>query len=114
MDVSDGLAKDLARLCAASGCAARVTLAAIPLSAAAARAVAAEPGLDKSLIAGGDDYEILATVPAPAAAAFRAAAKAAGVAVTEIGDIGAGEGIRIEAPDGSLLPLDRSGWDHFA
>ena len=37
MDISDGLAKDLGRMCRASGCGARVRLADLPLSAAAAR-----------------------------------------------------------------------------
>ena len=43
MDISDGLAKDLGRMCAASGCAARVRLADLPLSPAAAKALAADP-----------------------------------------------------------------------
>ena len=45
MDISDGLAKDLARLCAASGCAARVRFAEIPLSPGCAKALAADPAL---------------------------------------------------------------------
>ena len=48
----------------------------------------------ETALTGGDDYEIVCTVPAAKADAFRAAAKAAGVAVTEIGEIKAGEGAR--------------------
>ena len=64
MDVSDGLAKDLARMCAASGCTARVRLSDVPLSPAAAKALAADPALGLRVVTGGDDYEVLATVPA--------------------------------------------------
>ena len=63
MDVSDGLAKDLARMCKASGCAAHVRLSDVPLSAAAAAAVAADPALRVLSVTGGDDYEVLAAVP---------------------------------------------------
>ena len=74
MDLSDGLAKDLGRLCAASGCAARVRLLDMPLSPPAAKALAADPTLWDRIVAGGDDYEVLATVPLAAAEKFRSAA----------------------------------------
>ena len=48
----------------------------------------------ETALTGGDDYEILCTVPPAKAEAFRAAAQAARVAVTEIGEIEAGEGAR--------------------
>jgi thiamine-monophosphate kinase len=114
MDISDGLAKDLGRLCRASGCGARILLGQVPLSPAAAKASAAEPSLAERIVAGGDDYEILATVEPAAADAFTRAAEAAGVPVTEIGATTAGDGIVIEGPDGRPIPLDRTGWDHFA
>jgi thiamine-monophosphate kinase len=113
MDVSDGLAKDLARMCRASGCGARVRFADLPLSPAAAKAVAADPGLVRLIVAGGDDYEVLATVPAGAAAAFQAEAAAAGVHVAHIGAIMDGADAVIEGPAGRLLQLERTGWDHF-
>jgi thiamine-monophosphate kinase len=113
MDISDGLAKDLARLCAASGCAARVRFAKLPLSPGCARALSADPTLAQHIVAGGDDYEILATVPAARAPAYQADALKAGVAVTQIGAIAAGSGIVIEDRSGHPLALDRTGWDHF-
>ena len=60
---------------------------------------------------GGDDYEVLATVPAANADAFHLMATQAGIAVTRIGTTLAGSGIVIEGRDG--LALDRTGWDHF-
>ncbi len=113
MDLSDGLAKDLARMCAASGCAGRVRLADLPLSSGAGRALAAEPAHVRSIVAAGDDYEVLAAVPPAQAQAFQGDARAAGVVVTEIGAMAAGAGVVIEDRDGRPLALDRTGWDHF-
>jgi thiamine-monophosphate kinase len=113
MDISDGLAKDLGRMCAASGCGARVRLADLPLSAAGAKALAADASLARCIAAGGDDYEVLAAVPAAQAAAFTAAAVGSGIAVTHIGDVVSGAGVVIEGPDGLPLNFERPGWDHF-
>jgi thiamine-monophosphate kinase len=113
MDISDGLAKDLGRMCRASGCAGRVRFADVPLSPAAAKALAVDPALARHIVAAGDDYEVLAAVPAARAAAFRVDALAAGVAVTPIGVMTAGAGVVIEGTDGRPLAFDRSGWDHF-
>ena len=113
MDVSDGLAKDLARMCKASGCAAHVRLSDVPLSAAAAAAVAADPALGARSVTGGDDYEVLAAVRAASAEAFRAAAALTGTPVTRIGAMLAGSGVVIDDRDGKPLALGRTGWDHF-
>jgi thiamine-monophosphate kinase len=113
MDVSDGHAKDLGRMCAASGCAARVRLADMPLSPAAAKALAADPGLALRIVAAGDDYEVLATVPEAGVPAFQSMAKEGGVAVTRIGATTASTGVVIEGGDGQPLTLTRTGWDHF-
>jgi thiamine-monophosphate kinase len=87
MDVSDGLVGDLAKLCAASGVGADVEVARVPLSTAARRVVAAEPKMIERVLTGGDDYEIVCTVPPKKCAAFRAAAAKVCVPVTEIGVI---------------------------
>jgi len=113
MDVSDGLAKDLARMCRASGCAGRVRLADVPLSPAAAKAVAADPALAVETVTAGDDYEVLAAVPAADAGAFLVSAVGAGVPVSPVGSMLSGSGIVIEGRDGRPLTLDRLGWDHF-
>jgi thiamine-monophosphate kinase len=113
MDVSDGLAKDLARMCKASGCGARVRLSDVPLSPSAAKAVAADPTLGPQIATGGDDYEVLAAVPAAHADAFESAAAQAGIAMTRIGTTLAGTDVVIEGSDGQPLALDKAGWDHF-
>ena len=90
MDVSDGLAGDLTKLCAASGVSAAIDAPGIPLSSAAAGLVAQGAVGLEALISGGDDYEILCAIPEDRFEAFALAAGQAGVAVTSIGTIIAG------------------------
>jgi thiamine-monophosphate kinase len=113
MDISDGLAKDLGRMCRASGCGAHVRFADVPVSAAGTRALAADPALAARVVAGGDDYEILAAIAPDRVAAFAEAAAAAQVPVAAIGSMTPGASVLIEAPDGRPMDLDRPGWDHF-
>src|ERR1700681_1185855 len=63
MYVSDGLACDLAKLCAASGVSAVIDAPSIPLSAAAAELLARGTIGIEAIISGGDDYEILCAIP---------------------------------------------------
>jgi thiamine-monophosphate kinase len=114
MDISDGLAGDLGRLCAASDVGAVLDAGRIPLSAAAKKAVEADPAALTAVLTGGDDYEVLAAVDPDKAAAFEAAASAAGVTFTEIGDVVpafAGR-VRVER-GGHPLVLDRLAFRHF-
>jgi len=113
MDVSDGLVGDLARLCRASGVAAVVEAAAVPLSAPAAGLAAADPALFARALTGGDDYEILATVPAGRAAAFAADLATVGVAATAIGRIAAGAGVAVVDAAGRPLDLGAGAYAHF-
>jgi thiamine-monophosphate kinase len=113
MDVSDGLAGDLQKLCRASGVSAEVETASIPLSAAAQKAFDAEPGLIEPILTSGDDYEVLAAVPPGHLAAFHAAANKAGVAVADIGVIAAGEDAPHFVQDGRLLKFARRSFSHF-
>lgn len=92
MDVSDGLVGDLAHICEVSGVTAVVEADSVPRSPAGRAALAADPALLSVILNGGDDYEILATVPSKSAAAYIAAAADAGVPVTRIGKIVAGKG----------------------
>jgi thiamine-monophosphate kinase len=66
MDVSDGLAGDLAKLCAASGASAVIDLPSIPVSPAATAVLAASAAGIEILISGGDDYEMLCAIPSDA------------------------------------------------
>jgi thiamine-monophosphate kinase len=112
MDVSDGLAGDFAKLCRAAGVAADVAVDKVPLSDAAKAVLAADPTMRETALTGGDDYEIICTVPPAKSESFRAAAKVANVPVTEIGEIKAGEGVRFLA-DGQPLAFKRASFSHF-
>jgi thiamine-monophosphate kinase len=112
MDVSDGLAGDLAKLCRASSVAAEIDVARVPLSDAVRAAVAADPAVMETALSGGDDYEIVLTLAPDKFAALRTAAHQAGVAVTEIGRMTAGEGARF-LHGGKTLSFARPSYSHF-
>ena len=113
MDVSDGLAGDFGKLCRASQVAAEIAVSQVPFSDAAKAVLAAEPAMLETALTGGDDYEIVCTVPAAKAESFRAAAQAAQVTVTAIGEIKAGEGARFMGADGQALAFKRASFSHF-
>ena len=114
MDVSDGLAGDLAKLCAASGASAVIDAQSIPLSAAAAALIARGAVGIEAIVSGGDDYEILCAIPEPGFEAFEQAALAAGVAVTSIGAVVAGDSEpRFLDAQGREIALERLSYSHF-
>ena len=114
MDVSDGLVGDLAKLCRASRVTAEINVESVPLSDAARAACASEPALIETILTGGDDYEVIATLPVGEVEAFRRAASAAHVAVTEIGKVVAGEGAaRFLDRKGKMLSFARPSFSHF-
>lgn len=114
MDVSDGLAGDLGKLCRASGVGADIDIARVPLSEAARTAVAADPSLIQTILSGGDDYEILCASPAARVEAFMAAARVLGVTATEIGRVTAGrEHPRFLDADGKSVTFGRASFSHF-
>jgi thiamine-monophosphate kinase len=89
-----------------------IDVARVPFSQAARTAIAADPALIETALTGGDDYEIVLTLKPERLAALCAAADKAGVAVTEIGRIMAGEGARF-IRDGKPLAFTRSSYSHF-
>ena len=70
MDISDGLIKDFDRLCRASGVGGRIEAPRVPLSDAARAVLAAGGATLVDLMTGGEDYEVLATVPPERASEF--------------------------------------------
>jgi thiamine-monophosphate kinase len=112
IDLSDGLAGDLGHVLAASKVGARLDVDALPRSALLARQPR-ELQLE-CLLAGGDDYELLFTAPAPRHDAVRAAGAQAGVALTRIGTIEAAPGLRLVDAQGQALAARFAGFDHFA
>jgi thiamine-monophosphate kinase len=110
IDVSDGLLSDLGHLCEASGVGAAVEGDRLPLSADLRR-LDPEERLRLAL-SGGEDYELLFTVPPRRRRELENAALEAGVAVTAIGRLTRRRGITVSgAASASALP--RAGHDHF-
>lgn len=107
IDLSDGLASDLRHVCRESGVAAELDAAAVPVSPAAAGT--ADPLA--AALTDGEDYELLFTLAADAAADLEAR-QPLGVPVRRIGRIVAGEGITLVRPGGRREPLTASGWRH--
>ena len=114
MDVSDGLAGDLAKLCGVSGVSAVIDAPSIPLSPAAAALLArGTAGID-AIVSGGDDYEVLCTIPEDSFEAFVQAAGQAGVAVSSIGVIVAGSSVpSFLDGEGREIALPRLSYSHF-
>jgi thiamine-monophosphate kinase len=114
MDVSDGLAGDLAKLCAASDVSAAIDAQSIPLSPAAATLLARGTIGIEGIVAGGDDYEILCTIPQHSFDAFTREAQRAGVPVTSIGTVIAGGSVpRFLDAQGHEIALSRLSYSHF-
>jgi thiamine-monophosphate kinase len=107
LDVSDGLAQDLGHLCAASRVGAELDLDRLPLS----RGVRASLGAEGAL-AGGEDYELLLTVPPARTSAFERACARGKTPVTRIGRLTPGPAGHIRDTSGGSLRLP-AGFDHF-
>src|SRR4051795_11971483 len=114
MDVSDGLAGDLAKLCAASGVTAVIDAPSVPLSGPAAALLASGVVGIEALVSGGDDYEILCTIPENRFDAFSKAAGTAGVTVTAIGTVIAGTSApKFLDAQGREIQMSRLSYSHF-
>ena len=111
MDLSDGLSSDLPRLCAASGVGAHLESARIPRArnSDAARKL----GLDPSNLAlhGGDDYELLFTVPPQKAKSLPNAFQ--GIKLMPIGRITQEKKLVVCDENGRDGLLASGGWDPF-
>ncbi len=116
MDLSDGLSLDLARLCEESEVGARIRVTDVPIHPALEE-LSARLGIQGVELAlhGGEDYELLATLPPKdldgAAAAIT---ERYGTGLTAIGEITDGTGVVAVEADGSERMLEPRGWDHFA
>ena len=114
MDLSDGLGKDLGRMCRASGTGAALNEAKFPLSEAF-RALAPEPLQERrSLISSGDDYEVLCTVRPDNVDNFVALAASGGVVMTEVGMISNEPGVILIDQAGETQDWAGRGYDHFS
>ncbi len=112
-DVSDGLVADLGHICDCSGVGAEVEAARLPLSPPARAALATDPALLKTVLAGGDDYELAFTAEPDAATALSEVAAETDVAITAIGRIVTGSDVRVLDERGTPLDLPERGYRHM-
>ena len=103
IDISDGLVIDLARLTRASGVGCEVSGAAIPVDQGVVE------GLEAALF-GGEDFELLVTMPEDEVEGAVSAADSCGIALTRIGTVTSGEATL----DGRRLSdMKERTWDHL-
>jgi thiamine-monophosphate kinase len=115
IDISDGLSGDLRHICEESHVGADLDLTALPLSPAC-RAYAASRQLDPVALAltGGEDYELLFTLPSRRRAQVERAAKPHRFRMTYIGTIRpARNGIQAIGPGEKRYPLPITSYEHF-
>jgi thiamine-monophosphate kinase len=114
IDLSDGLAADLTHILEASGVGAEVQSTALPLSEAFRARLETQPELMELALVGGEDYELLCTVPVSRVAETLALGARLGVPLTAIGRVTGREGgLRLFGGDGAARPLRRRGFEHF-
>lgn len=112
MDISDGLLTDLNKLCAASVCGAHIDLEALPHSAAML-ATFGKHDAERHSLFGGDDYELLFTVPSARLLQVEAAIADLDVRCTPIGRI-TNDGDVQCFRHGEKVFMTGAGFDHFA
>lgn len=110
MDVSDGLADDLAKLCAASGVAATIQADKVPAEPAL-KSVFADDWLDLALY-GGEDYVLLFTAPPQVMRSVIGQLPDSAAIIGEITDGPAGT-VNVLDADGNPRHRSGAGWDHF-
>lgn len=115
IDLSDGLAGDALRVAESSGVALRVDCASVPIAPGASEVLGGTGGGLLLALEGGEDYELLAALPPDRLASARRLVHEAeaGLPLTPIGEVAAGEDLELRLPDGRAL-RPRGGFDQLA
>ncbi|MCG8490489.1 MAG: thiamine-phosphate kinase [Sneathiellales bacterium] len=113
LDISDGLLADLGHLITESGVSAVINPSSLPLSDAAKAALKDENADFSSILSGGDDYELLFSVPQHKVEAMLEKLRFTNLQLTEIGRNESNSGIFLAGEDGELTEVPAQGWTHF-
>lgn len=111
MDLSDGLSSDLPRLCAASATGARIEATKLPTVRFTSSPGGPSAHPTSLALHGGDDYELLFTVPSRKAE--RVPRYLEGLRLTAVGVITSKRGVRVLTESGHEHVLLAGGWDPF-
>jgi thiamine-monophosphate kinase len=109
IDVSDGLVADLGHILEVSEVGAELRADMLPFSPAARDL----PGVRDAALAGGDDYELLFTVPPNRRAEIQRLSHKLGLPLTRIGAIRTEAGLQVLDETGREISVSRAGWQHF-
>lgn len=104
MDVSDGLLQDAGHLAAASGVGLQLDASTLPLSDAA---TPYRQSHLSTIVSGGDDYEVLFTMPPGVMLPVTE------FPITRIGHVIAGKDVTLHDETGKIIEIPQKGWQHF-
>ena len=112
IDISDGLAADLGHILLASRCSAVINSETLMNRQPESSSVPKKQFLEAALY-GGDDYELLFTIPAEKLITFEANWIESFSCVTRIGDVIPGDGLIIKDRNGIIMNIENTGYNHF-
>jgi thiamine-monophosphate kinase len=112
IDISDGLGADAGHVAAASGAALGIEVERVPVEPGVSE-LAGAAGVDPLdlALAGGEDYELLVTLPEQGLEAAVAAVAATGTSLSAIGEVTPGEGVLLS--EGGAATRQPSGFDQL-
>jgi thiamine-monophosphate kinase len=115
IDISDGLLADLGHILECSNVAAEVRYDRLPMSPLFASCGDEMTELvQRCVLSGGDDYELCFTAPVALRDEIEVLAIRLHLPLKRIGIIVSGSGCKVRAENGSVMKIEKGGYDHFA
>ena len=112
IDVSDGLMADAGHLCQASQVGAIIRMDSVPMSDALKQAAAEDSSWRLKAVTGGDDYQLLVSIPPNKMPGAQAALTGTGAVLSEIGTVMLGSAVALVDADGEALDIPKAGYEH--